>query len=145
MGMPEPGYPRAGSRRQCEAVFWSTSLGLPLPLLLGISGHEASSQRKLGGSKCTGFSWSAKHSSLALLLHMSKLPFRPADVSLPSQLQPDADVPSCNPWRETPGEREKLLLQSLEEEALGESEREIAIQLKNVIWLSSFNLLFSST
>ena len=90
MGMPEPGYPRAGSRRQCEAVFWSTSLGLPLPLLLGISGHEASSQRKLGGSKCTGFSWSAKHSSLALLLHMSKLPFRPADVFPPpscSQMQ----------------------------------------------------------
>ena len=57
-----------------------------------------------------------------------------------------SQMQTCLPamWRETPGEREKLLLQSLEEESLGESQREITFQLKNVIVLSSFNLLFPS-
>ena len=49
MGMAQPGYPRAGSRRQCEAVFWSTSL---LLLLASSSAYPAMrqwrSQRKLG-------------------------------------------------------------------------------------------------
>ena len=80
---------------------------LPLPLLPGISGHEAtSSQRKLGGSKCTGFSWLVSQTQFPLLPHMRNPPFRPADVSPPSHLQPDADVPSCNAKRNSQRTRE---------------------------------------
>ena len=103
--------------RQFSGALPSACAPLPL-LLLGISGHEAtSSQRKLEVQSSRFLLVS--QTQFPLLLHMSKLPFRPADVFPPSHLQPDADVSSCNPWREI--RREKL--QSLEEEALGERVR----------------------
>ena len=88
MGMAQPGYPRAGSRRQCEAVFWSTSL---LLLLASSSAYPAMrqwrSQRKLGVHR---FLLVGQPNRVPTPPHMNN----PLPACRRVSLQPDADVPS---------------------------------------------------
>ena len=88
MGMAQPGYPRAGNRRQCEAVFWSTSL---LLLLASSSAYPAMrqwrSQRKLGVHR---FLLVGQPNRVPTPPHMNN----PLPACRRVSLQPDADVPS---------------------------------------------------
>ena len=88
MGMAQPGYPRAGSRRQCEAVFWSTSL---LLLLASSSAYPAMrqwrSQRKLGVHR---FLLVGQPNRVPTPPHMNN----PLPACRRVSLQADADVPS---------------------------------------------------
>ena len=127
---PEAG----GSVRQFSGALPSACAPLPL-LLLGISGHEAtSSQRKLEVQSSSRFLLvSQTQFPLPLLLHMSNLPFRPADVFPPSQMQTclpairgeKFDERNSNLWRKKLWERE--------------SEGDSKIPVEKTSLLSSFN------